>query len=196
MAVTKSLLLALIFAAIMILASPTEESFITSSMVYIGPVTPGGENVTLEGSIQEIFHQILKLNPSYKQEDFHDTPDSHAHQVGTNLEKRIPGDIICDPSGTKRAWRKHIEEGVAYLKRAPQASLCRVRNRACSRISCSWDSGIFLCNDRDSWFEEFCPVLGNYADEILRGCQQSRTKVAGQKFDPQNYNVLVKFDKC
>lgn len=59
-------------------------------MVYIGPVTPGGENVTLEGSIQEIFHQILKLNPSYKQEDFPDTPDSHAHQVGTNLEKRIP----------------------------------------------------------------------------------------------------------
>ncbi|EGD84880.1 hypothetical protein H112_08597 [Trichophyton rubrum D6] len=195
MAVTKSLLLAFIFAAFMVLASATVESFATSSMIYTGPVTPGGDNVTLEGTIQEIFHQILKLNPSYKPEDFPDAPHS-PRKVSSKLEKRIPGDIICDPSGTKRAWRKHIEEGVAYLKRAPQASLCRVRNRSCSRISCSWDSGIFLCNDRDSWFEEFCPLLGNYADEILRGCQQSRTKVAGQKFDPQNYNVLVKFDKC
>lgn len=64
-------------------------------MVYIGPVTPGGDNVTLEGSIQEIFHQILKLNPSYKPEDFHDAPDGHAHQVGTNLEKRM----LVSPTG-------------------------------------------------------------------------------------------------
>lgn len=46
--------------------------------------------MTLEGTIQEIFHQILKLNPNYRPEDFPDAPDSHTREVGSKLEKRIP----------------------------------------------------------------------------------------------------------
>ncbi|EFQ97335.1 hypothetical protein MGYG_00374 [Nannizzia gypsea CBS 118893] len=196
MAVMKSLLLAFTFAVFLVSANFAEESFSMSPMIYEGPIVPGGDNVTLEGTIEEIFRQILALNPSYRPEDFPAAPDTQSLSVSPSLEKRSPGHIICDPSGAERAWRRKIEDGIAYLERVPQASHCRVRNRSCARVSCSWDSGIFFCNDRDSWFEIPCPVLGSYTEDILRTCHQSSTRVSGQKFDTDNFNVLVKFDKC
>jgi hypothetical protein len=39
-------------------------------MIYIGPITPGGENVTLEGSAEEIHRHIKVLNPAFNPMDF------------------------------------------------------------------------------------------------------------------------------
>lgn len=34
-------------------------------MEFVGPVAPGGPDVTLYGTAKEVYEQILELNPSY-----------------------------------------------------------------------------------------------------------------------------------
>jgi hypothetical protein len=41
-------------------------------MEFVGPITPGGPDVTLSGSAKDIYEQILELNPSYDVFDFPD----------------------------------------------------------------------------------------------------------------------------
>ncbi|KAK2855559.1 hypothetical protein FQN49_005076 [Arthroderma sp. PD_2] len=178
-------------------ASPGRKFTTTDTMMYTGPVTPGGVNVTLEGTAQQIYYQILKLNPDYHPEAFSAVPNASALNASSMLEKRGRSHIICDPSGTLRAWRGHIEHGIAFLRRIPQGGDCSVKgHRSCARISCSYDSGIFLCNDNPYWIERPCHLLGDYAEAILNRCQASVPKVSGQQFDTDNFNVLVKYDKC
>ncbi|KAM5499527.1 hypothetical protein McanMca71_002296 [Microsporum canis] len=52
------------------MANPIEGTIATSSMIYTGPIAPGGKNMTLEGTAEQIYYQILKLNPTYRPEDF------------------------------------------------------------------------------------------------------------------------------
>lgn len=39
-------------------------------MEFVGPITPGGPDVTLSGSAKDIYDQIMELNPSYDVFDF------------------------------------------------------------------------------------------------------------------------------
>lgn len=42
-------------------------------MEFTGPVFVGGDDVTLSGTAEEVYNQIIELNPNYNARDFPDT---------------------------------------------------------------------------------------------------------------------------
>lgn len=45
-------------------------------MEFVGPITPGSSDVTLYGTAEEIYGQIMQLNPSYNVWDFPEYSES------------------------------------------------------------------------------------------------------------------------
>lgn len=58
-----------------------------------------------------------------------------------------------------------IEEGIAYLTQdSKKDNMIELNGNACSRVSCSWNSAIQLCNQGDSKNETSMGGTGRNAD--------------------------------
>ncbi|KAH6693947.1 hypothetical protein F5X68DRAFT_258737 [Plectosphaerella plurivora] len=173
-------------------------------------VTPGGETVVLNGTIEEVHTQLLKLNPTWdadfpdndldkRQTDFSDWSDGSAA-----LQKRT--DFSNSQYNCFGRWgfvdREHIQRGINYLSRVTG----RPRNGAgpgnCGRVSCSYNSAIYWCNDSDTtktlW--RFSSIADG-AQYIMQMCQDRQSRpvkslTGGQAFHKTNWNVIVRTDKC
>jgi len=103
---------------------------------------------------------------------------------------------ICNVDGFSFASVWRIQQGVSYLNGQGR---CSVNAKTCARVSCSWDSAIYLCNDNDYYIEPACPYIASYAADIINTCQYYYAKrwvVTGQEFDSDGYNVVVRGDSC
>ncbi|EHK99809.1 hypothetical protein M7I_4304 [Glarea lozoyensis 74030] len=134
-------------------------------------------------------------------------PDFNVHaQITANIAsaakvtKRNKSNHFCSQD-IGNPWRPakvdKIVDGIHYLQNKAR---CGVNPRSCARISCSWDSAIFLCNDRNDFIQPSCAYLASYASDIINFCHQDVNgigiAVAGQEFDTENYNVLVRYSNC
>ncbi|KAF8864871.1 hypothetical protein BDZ45DRAFT_581397, partial [Acephala macrosclerotiorum] len=97
-----------------------------------------------------------------------------------------------------------IEDGIYYLQHVN--ALCNVGKRSCVRISCSYDAGIYLCNDQN-WYDitPSCVYIASYAQDLINSCpsrlwngKRWYDAVCGQEFDTDNYNVIVHYadERC
>ncbi|KAK4225092.1 hypothetical protein QBC38DRAFT_422012 [Podospora fimiseda] len=90
-----------------------------------------------------------------------------------------------------RPWAAlhRIEDGIRYLHGVGGRPTQGPGPARCMRVSCSWDSAIYWCNDRNiadgAWvITQDCPVV-NYG-----GYRETR----GQRFHGNNWNVIVRGD--
>ncbi|KAF2836611.1 hypothetical protein M501DRAFT_1059999 [Patellaria atrata CBS 101060] len=165
------------------------DSGVETTMEWRGPITSDGADVTLTGTIQEVYKQVLERNPNY----LTDFPPAE----GTSLVARNRiWPVQCNPGGDF-ADVNRISEGIRYLRDLSGGNArCGVNGRSCARISCSWDAGISLCNDRNDHIDPSCRYLADYAEAIVNDCTRVPNRVKGQQFDTDNYNVLVKHNPC
>ncbi|KAF8866222.1 hypothetical protein BDZ45DRAFT_720358 [Acephala macrosclerotiorum] len=175
-------------------------------MSFIG--TLGGHEVQLNGSIEEMHAQMKVIHPDFD-------PDALvqarklARENGPQDERNImareannKAALYCcpnDPWGWSSATTSIIEEGIDYLNHFN--GLCGVGARSCVRISCSWNSGIYLCNDAYNGITPSCVYMASYAQDIIDDCRgttgwNTNDIVCGQKFDTDNYNIIVHWDRC
>ncbi|KAH7419329.1 hypothetical protein BKA64DRAFT_715832 [Cadophora sp. MPI-SDFR-AT-0126] len=111
-------------------------------------------------------------------------------------EKSGPGCPICDEWGYVEIRR--INEGISYLNKVN--AFCRAPPQTCVRVSCSWHSGIFLCNDHKDTLESPCNWISTFANDVVTDehCKQyapHRTWPAarGQQWAGNKpYNVVVR----
>jgi hypothetical protein len=190
-------------------------------------VTPGGELITLNGTIEEVHAELLRLNSNWD-EDFLEEPTDLAKRDfdSADLEKRTDfTNSKCNcfgPYGLAKSIA--INQGITYLRKVkgkPRASAGLSR---CWRVSCSYDSGIYWCNDVRRWFfltpGSFCvawchsdyffqsksPKMLNSFGSIADGAQYIATRckrgsgvsqyTAGNVFHKTNWNVIVREDNC
>ena len=138
-------------------ASPLAEAnaVVTAKMTFTGQVTPGGPVKVLKGTAKEILEEVLRINPNYEK-DFPATASA--------VEKRgFDGPPNCNFQGSfpDNANMDAIYEGLHYLQRLGNAKCGADAGPAnCVRVSCSWRSGIFLCNDVSPYFILGSPVFG------------------------------------
>ncbi|KAL8850858.1 MAG: hypothetical protein Q9221_004171 [Calogaya cf. arnoldii] len=165
-------------------------------MTYKGP-----DGVGENGTVQNIFEKLGDAAPKVeiaKREDKTDTLEArdkpkHSTNVVTGIQ--------CNPGGDS-ASVEEIKEGIEKLKKL--GGECYVNPRSCAKISCEWRSAIFLCNDRDDIIAPNCKLLARDAEDILGACPRIDSGpqdidddgLKGQKFDRDNYNVVIKRDKC
>jgi len=110
----------------------------------------------MTGTIEEIYSQLTKINPSFDA-DFATVEDSNNIQ-GSNLEKR--SGTFCG------AWDDAdlaaILEGIRYLRKVNGQPTGSPGPGACGRVSCSYKSAIWWCNDNTFTFS--LPSFGTIAD--------------------------------
>jgi hypothetical protein len=99
------------------------------------------------------------------------------------------------------AFMSHIDAGIFYLNNLH--TRLGVSAKSCARISCSYDSTIYLCNDNGGYIEPASTYIASYAQDLVNLCTTGSftkfpayRKTGGQEFDSDRYNVIVKKDSC
>lgn len=104
-------------------------------------VTPGHMEL-LNGTIQEAYEQARQINPDF-------TPPGSGKDTAEGIvvrgqhEKR--GHVTC--GGFKTGVVVPTLDGVRYLRRITGKPHNQPGPRYCTRVSCSWKSAIWWCND-------------------------------------------------
>ncbi|KAG4424737.1 hypothetical protein IFR04_002085 [Cadophora malorum] len=207
--------LALLLAAILLLANqvaiatPTPEGISITERVSNIPEhyniiplvitgTMEGVAVNHTGTIQQVFAQLDAEDNDFKLSELGARDVSELHpRVASYMT-----DINCIPvrgQNWGRANQGAIREGINYLRRGSLA--CGVNAHSCARVSCSWDSGIYFCNNNNYNLRYPCFQIADYAQAILDKCKYQKNlfadkEVGGQAWDNGNWNVPVHKDRC
>ncbi|KAF9880226.1 hypothetical protein CkaCkLH20_02180 [Colletotrichum karsti] len=175
--------------------------------------TVDGEDMNLEGTIEEVFAQIQAVKPDF---DWTNTTELTEPEADlSTLDARSPSNIICDVGGRgPMVQEASMQRETDYLRRIAN-SQCGVAAgpRVCARVSCSSGDGIWLCNDTTSHLSRRCGIIPDYVWRIfgrckswvssgvcpIRGCQYPEPGwyyARGQQFDTENFNVIIGKDNC
>jgi hypothetical protein len=106
-------------------------------------VAPGQVEV-LNGTVQEVYAQAVQINPDFKLE---------ATRASTNTPERGSHDkrdwVTCSGAdiGPRDAYRDRIQQGIDYLSGISGRPHIAPGPFYCSRVSCSWGSAIYWCNE-------------------------------------------------
>ncbi|KAI1453674.1 hypothetical protein F4805DRAFT_360633 [Annulohypoxylon moriforme] len=165
-----------------------------SNLTWTGNITKNGPERSFTGpNFQSIDAQILKANPDFTWPDVNST-DLNSTDLATP-SKSEPW-LTCDPNNIWYAQAFRIEEGIDYLSKRTGKCHMDAGPRVCTRISCSYKSAIWWCNDNTNPIEENCMLWSHYAQNILDACRSNdaANRVRGQKFSSANWNIMVGFD--
>ncbi|PVH85714.1 hypothetical protein DL98DRAFT_583306 [Cadophora sp. DSE1049] len=160
--------------------------------------TIDGVAINHTGTIQQVFAQLDAEDNDFKLSDLgaRDVPDLHPRDTSYMT------DVNCIPvngQNWNRANQGAIREGINYLRRGYMS--CWVNAHSCARVSCSWDSGIYFCNNNNYNVGHPCFQISDYAQAILDKCKYQKNmwadkEVGGQAWDNGNWNVPVHKDRC
>ncbi|KAJ6441332.1 AMSH-like protease sst2 [Purpureocillium lavendulum] len=160
-------------------------------------VSPGGPPVVLNGTVQEVHAQLLKLNPNWDA----DFPRDAKPGASTPAKRNIwaGADVSCENRwGAVRP--DVIKDGIKYLRESvkgkPQMG---AGPGVCARVSCDVAAGIWWCNDdrAPKTLDSFADI-GDGAARAQEVCATDDEKDddlvdwwAGQAFHRTNWNVIV-----
>lgn len=131
---------------------PTGNSFKnlpTVATTWEVEVTPGSDKITLNGTMQEVHAQLLKLNPNYD----NDFPVKRSEGPSSITKREFKyekyscwgGDGWHYPDESrKRGDNGDLKDGIDYLNSiggTPGQSA-----GSCGRVSCSYNMAIYWCN--------------------------------------------------
>ncbi|KFX85987.1 hypothetical protein O988_09823 [Pseudogymnoascus sp. VKM F-3808] len=208
MKISTPLLLSLAGAVIQTQASPlsvADNNFLASidlpnleevDMISIGPVTPGGPDVTLTGTAKSIYEQILVLNPSYNPADFGGEPlkpePTLAEKALSQLEGRTWTGGCCRCTGAPynvEAYDQATLDGINYLL-ALGTRQCGTGSGGVLRAACSYNSAIWMVSRTQTATYSPCNALGVAANSIYRSCYLDY-RVNGQICDSGGFCVII-----
>jgi hypothetical protein len=138
-------------------------------------ITPGGEKVILNGTVQEVYAQLIELYPEYKA-NFPITTHTEASMKrndDSHLSKR--DSWVC--GNFPQCSMTHIDEGISYLYGVQGSPTNGPGPGNCGRVSCSYNSAIYWCND--VWFSSLQGIwyaLNCYANISFPHHQESKSK--------------------
>lgn len=144
-----------------------------------------GTTVNLTGTIEQVHDQLSKINPDYPR-----NTSINALQLGTAGTAGF--DIHCGPQG--HGWSgadwNIIYVGYTYLYTVSGRPGQGPGPGSCGRVSCSYDSAIWWCNDNNHDFQlDSFGQIGDCAKGLYDKCQywsaderSPRFRVVGQNF--------------
>lgn len=168
-------------------------------LTWVGPAFPGGENVNVTGTVPEIVEQLKAMNPNFE------PPKTQTTERSTNP----PVKVLCNDYGSISFAA--LQNGITYLDSLGGGLACNGPGPGnCGRISCSYNTAIWWCNDNPSdhcvlWSDLSRRALYNYDDcdnggvmkrWILPPVSGQLTGQSGQTFYPDNTNVITSENNC
>ncbi|KAI6088723.1 hypothetical protein F4821DRAFT_257562 [Hypoxylon rubiginosum] len=166
------------------------DGYSLGNVTWVGNITAGGPEVTFTGaSFPEIEAQIRQANPNFAWPE---------HDVSSADKAMLVDHLSCDLPQFYYAVRDKVIDGIDYLRGKTGQCHMDAGPYVCSRISCSYDSAIFWCNDNDTPLTIDCGLWSEYAQNILDECQtdDASEHIKGQQFNVDNWNIIVGYSKC
>ncbi|KAI1340431.1 hypothetical protein F5Y15DRAFT_380790 [Xylariaceae sp. FL0016] len=173
------------------------EGYTLVPMKWTGAAVPSGPNVTLEGTIEEVKAQIDEA------------------RAAAGVAPVLAGTTPSDPDSplVKRARNSycnmglddpaHLEQGISYLRGVEGDCGLDGGSHICGRISCSYNSAIYWCNDNEHYSSWRCSDFADVADDIVTICKivDNNSGIAdwtawGEAIDDQGFTVKVGGDRC
>ncbi|KAK3988490.1 hypothetical protein QBC44DRAFT_397908 [Cladorrhinum sp. PSN332] len=158
-------------------SSPVPEGYGIVELEWEIETTAGGPKATFTGTVEEVHAQLLEINPNWD-EEVAATLLAERDAATAALEARAIGD--GENGLQKRDWticgndlgarQDRIREGISYLRGLSGQAVNGPGPRNCSRVSCSWNSGIWYCNNNSfnkamPWFH-----IANAAQVLVDQC--------------------------
>lgn len=110
--------------------------------------TPDGPPVILNGTVEEVHAQLLELNPNFDADFALAEPASEETVNIFNYLDRFPSN---SPHKCFERWgfvfTDALWDGIDYLRRIGGKPTASAGPSTCARVSCSYRTGIFWCND-------------------------------------------------
>ncbi|KAJ0304921.1 hypothetical protein COL5a_004408 [Colletotrichum fioriniae] len=164
---------------------------------------PGGENLILTGTVEEILKELRTINPNYDQ-DFRITTLSSPESVDAAIESAVTQaddtfkDAPVDCAGYDDADRKRLAHGAGYLLDVKGKPIRGPGPGSCGRVSCSWNSAIYWCNmgSKEKTLNSFREISDG-AYYVIEKCYRGvGTLVSGRAFHKDNWTVIGRWDRC
>jgi hypothetical protein len=164
-----------------------------------------GHNVTLKGTVQEVMARLEVDYPEYAA-TVHKKASAYLETLKTEIEKQTRSSLgVLAKRDNNKCWGPwggasvgRIIEGISYLRSIGGRPLLGSGWGTCSRVSCSWNSGIQWCNDNPYPVE-----LNSFSDIadaawlIVSECTDLDQGItAGQRFHNDGINVVVYYSPC
>ncbi|KAJ8121737.1 hypothetical protein ONZ43_g1885 [Nemania bipapillata] len=150
------------------------------------------------GTIQNVIEQMRRIKGAHYTPGFMSMSDAENHALGTNPDHHLSNTTV--QCGGPEADPRRIDQGIDYLNHLPNSSKCSNAAKTCGRISCSWNSAIWFCNDKTVPSNVYqCNMFGKYAKAIVDECAiyDRNPRVSGRDFDDGlDLSVVVKKTSC
>ncbi|KAM7215774.1 hypothetical protein V8F06_008884 [Rhypophila decipiens] len=140
-----------------------------------------GTSVEISGTIQDVIAELDKINPNYLEQQF----KADENDARLTITQKRDNRIIYNPR--PHEWYPadpyEIKGGITYLHTIHGRPGSSARPGTCGRVSCSWNSAIWWCNDNDKPMSlDSFGVIADCASEIVDICRQPRADTVGQNF--------------
>lgn len=116
------------------------------------PLSRDGRTAVLNGTVQQVYQQLLELNPDYKAEfgAVEKVPAPATAHVSRRTARALQDsepDTWEDCGRFDPAKTNAIYEGINHLNQVPGRPGSAPGPGVCGQVSCSYDSAIWWCND-------------------------------------------------
>ncbi|KAI1180656.1 hypothetical protein F4777DRAFT_573886 [Nemania sp. FL0916] len=182
-------------------------------IMWTGQIEENGKIMSFWGpNLQAIESQIRQRNPSFtwslEPETESETEASLAtaadndNDTSSSSSGNGNSDGVSCHVGANPAFASvyHIRQGINYLHKIHGNCTIGPGPGNCSRVSCSYQSGIWFCNDNPYPKSVPCSTFGDRAADIIYDCYAHGhfpiDSVQGQAFAPDGWNVIVAGAKC
>ncbi|CAK7244441.1 MAG: hypothetical protein STHCBS139747_005980 [Sporothrix thermara] len=186
-----------------------------NELTWTGEVVPGQGPVTFAGDAQSIYRQILKANPDYKASPRDAASAVSAASAASSLSgltrRENPSPVSDDFTCAYGSYVDvtPIDVGIKQLYNIG-AGACTAPAGApgaggCTRLTCSSNASIWLCNDNPFAVSIPCTLIADNAVQLLIECQTTTyvggntwySTVRGQIFSSNHmWNVIIDTNVC
>ncbi|KAK4197250.1 hypothetical protein QBC40DRAFT_181512 [Triangularia verruculosa] len=162
---------------------------------------PTGATVTVTGTIEEAIAQMEASYPGWNatfQAQLPPIPadDGDGASLVSTAGLEDPAKYDCNVD-YKKATTLTIVWGINYLRGVPGTAKNGPGPNNCGRVSCSWNSAIYWCNDNDDDKELQWNDIADAASATKNKCKYNRGHdVKGRGSMKENWNVLIRGDDC
>ncbi|QPH04982.1 hypothetical protein C2857_002402 [Epichloe festucae Fl1] len=157
---------------------------------------------TLNGTVQDVYRRLLEMNADY---------DAHLHLDALNIRRTELGArvdfsnarVYCDRKTFGSASVDGLSQGIDHLRGLGGRARSGGGPGACGRVSCSYGTGIWWCNDsKDAKTLEGWGSIADGAQKVWTSCAGRLDdgfhagKVSGQAFHWTGWSVIVRQNDC
>ncbi|KAF5540313.1 hypothetical protein FPHYL_12086 [Fusarium phyllophilum] len=139
-------------------------------------ITPGGPATVLNGTIEEVHEELLQLNPDWDEEYTGNSTESELTERDPSFQLFARTDFSDSEYHCGGRWLKCrttiINQGISYLRRTKGKPKNGPGPGNCGRVSCSFNSAIWWCNDVlaiDAPIEGYGVVIPEWEVEVTSG---------------------------